>query len=206
MLFWFQMDTLDAIGLLVIRNRVDYLEVLFMVGDQNMQQLLAALNLNQVDVTRVTTEVMKKLSKNQNASLKEITDIVSRELHQLAQVTHTSGSQAGTFPMSQTIAKKASVHYYRWKYAFQYSSHTGITEIKNFLDARNINHEDFFIEIANLFTITSTVGVHIHLIPNFTPKILAHSLEVYGINQPTTTGVVESLFCTLPQFQPTKKP
>lgn len=206
MLFWFQMDTFDAIGLLVIRNRVDYLEVLFMVGDQNMQQLLPALNLNQADVTRVTMEVMKKLSKNQNPSLKEITDIVANELHQMAQATHTMGTQAGTPAMSQTIAKKSSVHYYRWKYAFQHGSHAGIQEIKNFLDSKSINYEDFFIEIANLFTITSTVGVHINLIPNFTPKILAHSLEVYGINQPTTTGVVESLFCTLPQFQPTKKP
>jgi len=204
MLFGFQMDTLDGIGFLVIRNRIDYLEVLFMVGDQNTKQLLTALNLNQDDVTKVTMEVMKKLSKNQNANLSEITDIVSKELHQLTQVTHTT--QAAPFPMAQTIAKKASVHYFRWKFAFQHCSHKGIEEMKKFLDNKRVDYEDFFIEIANIFTITSTAGVHLRLIPNFGPETLTNSCKVYGINQPTTIGVVESLFCTLPQFQPAYNP
>jgi len=81
--------------------------------------------------------------------------------------------------MSQTIAKKASVHYFCWKFAFQHCSPKGIKEIEKFLPDKKIDEEDFFfIEIANIFTITSTAGVHLRFIPNFGPETLTNSCKV----------------------------
>lgn len=189
---------MDKVSVLVLRNRIDYLEMLFQVDEKNTQELLNDLKLNIMDVTNITTTIMEKMQALKYPSFQQLSTLISQELLKGMQSTHTAATQSSGAPMSQSISKKASVHYFRWKWAFQKEPHTGVGKMKAFLLKNKISDEDFFIEVASLFTVTSTIGVHLQFIPNVGIESIKRSLKMYSLNQPTTVLVVESLFCTIP--------
>lgn len=172
-----------------------------MIQDKSLQELLADLRISSADLDQITTSVMKKIQTRSGQSkqlgLSELANAVAQEI--LRQTQKTSSAQTANNPsMSKTISVKASVHYYRWKFAFQFPPHTGINVIKKYLDYHHIDHEDFFIEIASLFIVTSTAGVHLRLVPNFGVERIKRSLNTYSLDQPITVRTVEALYYSLP--------
>ena len=81
---------------------------------------------------------MKKIQAINNPSFQQLSTMISQEILKGTQSTRAAATQATGGGMSQSISRKASVHYFRWKYAFKNEPHSVGGKIKRFSDSEEL--------------------------------------------------------------------
>lgn len=171
-----------------------------MIGDKSVDELLPLLQLNETEIQRIATLTLSKIQGNKSISelLLLIADVLYKKADKKAGQVVQSATAEAESPLSYSIAKKKmSAHYFRWKYAYKYSKHTGMDKIREYVKEHFKLEDDFFKEVAHLFTVCLNLGVHTLAIPYIGINSIKLSLKLYSLNEETVISTVEALYCTL---------
>lgn len=94
---------------------VDIVSLFFTMGDETTQELLADLSLSTTDAMKMPAAIVKKIEAINNPSFQQLSTMISQEIPKGTQSTQAAATQASAGAMSQSISRKAFVHYVRRK-------------------------------------------------------------------------------------------